>query len=604
MLISVYKLRKIIRENLLKEISLEKWQGEEGKKYREIYNDKKDTRGEGEYYKDKIKNFKYNPQSGLKPTYLGDLKKWWMENADQDFFNNQKDLNDKKEEIIVIHDLSAYEGQGIEDIDVLKFYNEREKYYKNPGFINRNELSAIGYINLDKKDAYEICKEKIGSNASTGKLNVFLYLNNRKITAAGGGSGDLGTEVFSSYPKKSGDKNHEFSKKKEFLKKLENYKLAKTNGLNTQEIYEKFGITQFEGFDLEKFIIKPKFNDISDSLLKGGKINNVEYTGIFDKFIDKENIYQDINYILNKYKSNIISDNLKNNLVCNENIINNLKNNFNVFSNDAIIYINFEILLVFLVVLMFGGSLTFFNVNLSYIFLSRNAETSEALKRENINIGFQTVVKFCNQDNEIKEYLKRIWLSSLKYFFIKNQKDLKIKNEEITLTINKERLKDFDDIISNFISGYRLELNSFSINQSEVKKYLNSSYVKDGVEKSYEDATKQSGTRKYPAAWQYDMGKIDNNIDNRILNSNILDKEEVTGRKYIDEVIVGNWKIDSVWFNLNFNDFDFNIKNDKNFIHYIDNLNDSNKKFILCNLYYFMNKGFKCFDKNGNELKL
>ena len=47
-----------------------------------------------------------------------------MKNADQDFFNNQKDLNSKKEEVVVIHDLSAYEGnQG--NLILSKFYVPR-----------------------------------------------------------------------------------------------------------------------------------------------------------------------------------------------------------------------------------------------------------------------------------------------------------------------------------------------------------------------------------------------------------------------------------------------------------------------------------------------
>ena len=103
--------------------------------------------------------------------------------------------------------------------------------------------------------------------------------------------------------------------------------------------------------------------------------------------------------------------------------------------------------------------------------------------------------------------------------------------------------------------------------------------------------------------WQYDMGNIDKDSNNQqILNSNILDKEEVKNRGYIDEVIVGNWKIDSVWFNLDIKNSD-NLKNNKEFISYINNIDDYDKKFMLYNLYYFLSKGFKCFDRNGNELK-
>ena len=599
MLISGNKLRKLIKETLLREISMEKWKGIAGDEYRKIYNDRKDTRKEGEYFKDKLKNFEYNPQSGLKPTYLRDLKKWWMKNADQDFFNNQKDLNSKKEEVVVIHDLSAYEGnQG--NLILSKFYEEREKYYKSPESFHKNELSALGFTNLDNKDAYEICKEKIGKSGTTGKLNVFLYLNSRKITAAGGGSGDLGTEVFKSYPKKSDDKKEEYSKKQEFIKKIKNFKSAKQQGLDNKEIFDQFGISSMQANNFEKFIIKPVFHDMIESIFEGGNIKGIEYSGIFEKAINKNNINNEINSILEKYKNDILDESLKNNLICNENIVNNLKR-FDIVSNDDI-FIRIEALIVFFIILLFSN--LSYMINLNYIFTSKDKEINDALAKENLNVNIHMINKLCEQDKKIEEYLKGMWLSTLKYFLIKNQKSLNINNNEINKTLEKEKQKDFDDRKSEFTRGsciFRLE--SFSINKKEVMKYLNSSDVKDGVEKSYEEATKQSGTRKYPAMWQYDMGNIDKDSNNQqILNSNILDKDEVKNRGYIDEVIVGNWKIDSVWFNLDIKNSD-NLKNNKEFISYINNIDDYDKKFMLYNLYYFLSKGFKCFDRNGNELK-
>ena len=41
MLISGNKLRKLIKETLLREISMEKWKGIAGDEYRKIYNDRK-----------------------------------------------------------------------------------------------------------------------------------------------------------------------------------------------------------------------------------------------------------------------------------------------------------------------------------------------------------------------------------------------------------------------------------------------------------------------------------------------------------------------------------------------------------------------------------
>ena len=278
MLVSEKEIRKTIRKYLLKEISDEKWKGPAGEEYRKIYNKKEDTRGEGEYFKDKEKGFKYNVQTGLKPTYLNDLKRWWFKNADHDFFNNVEDLKGRKEEVVVIHSLTAYEYERGFDKDLLKYCEKIEKNYKNPNSINRNELSAIGYINSEKKDAYEICKQKIGTASNAGSLNVFLYLNTRKITAAGGGSGDLGTETFNSYAEK--DEKSQLLKKKEFLEKIKKYKYSLEKKMTPEERYEELDITAQETHTLSRFINKNfGFYDMSNSVKDGNSTLNNK--GIF-----------------------------------------------------------------------------------------------------------------------------------------------------------------------------------------------------------------------------------------------------------------------------------------------------------------------------------
>lgn len=596
MLISEKTIRRIIKNQLLKEISDEKWEGPAGEEYRKIYNSQKDTRkDETEYFKDKKKGFKYNVQSGLKPTYLSDLKKWWYKNADQDFFNNTEDLKERKEEVVVIHSLSAYEGeQGLEK-DFLKYCEERERYYKNPNSINKNELSALGFINSEKKDAHEICKEKIGKGTNAGTLNIFLYLNTRKITAAGEGSGDLGTETFGSYAENDDPKgNKKLLKKKEFLKKLEDYRNSLDLKMNSNDRWEKLGINAQDGNILQGFIESQFQSDNASNFIKYGQSNarNLKLDGIFSKENDQ---YSDVKQLINDYKD-IISFDL-NQITCSE----DLKTKLHIDKNEEVYIKENSILILFdLIFFNIGQNI---NTSLSNIFISKNEMINEKFQEKDIQLN-ENLARFISKENkELLEIYKKIWLSCLKKFFEKNIEKLKLKNiheENLNKTLSKEN--------ENFLKRYENPFSQFSFedikNKIDKKKLHNyiSSISGGDVNKSYKDATKHSGTRKYPAVWQYSSGNNSLTKDEKprnILDSNILDREELKDAKNIDEVIVGNWKINSVWFNMDFN----KINNLDIFEIAAGEIKDKDKKFMIYNLCFFLSKGFKCFDKNGLEYK-
>jgi hypothetical protein len=125
-------------------------------------------------------------------------KKWWQSQHDKDLFNNPKDLANRREKIIAIHDLNAYAPQNLNNLD--EFCNFYDRIY--PDIFNKkqkNELSAFGYINQQGLDAYEICKGLIGKTVSAGALNMFFYLNPRVVTYAS--KFDVCTEKFSDYKK-------------------------------------------------------------------------------------------------------------------------------------------------------------------------------------------------------------------------------------------------------------------------------------------------------------------------------------------------------------------------------------------------------------------
>jgi len=155
-------------------------------------------------------------EEGKKMYYSGKrhLKKWWWENHDKNLFNNPNDLKEKKEKIVVIHNLLAYNPQGYgKNLD--EFCNHYENIYKDLKKIQKNELSAIGYVNLEKIDVYEICKGLISPEiaaSSAGILDVFFYLNPRVITHAS--PSDSATEKFSDYSKDYFEKTKESGTRK------------------------------------------------------------------------------------------------------------------------------------------------------------------------------------------------------------------------------------------------------------------------------------------------------------------------------------------------------------------------------------------------------
>jgi hypothetical protein len=598
MLISEKEIRKTIRKYLLKEISDEKWKGPAGEEYRKIYNKKEDTRGEGEYFKDKEKGFKYNIQTGLKPTYLNDLKRWWFKNADHDFFNNVEDLKGRKEEVVVIHSLTAYEYERGLDKDLLKYCEKIEKNYKNPNSINRNELSAIGYINSEKKDAYEICKQKIGTASNAGSLNVFLYLNTRKITAAGGGSGDLGTETFNSYAEK--DEKSQLLKKKEFLEKIKKYKYSLEKKMTPEERYEELDITAQETHTLSRFINKNfGFYDMSNSVKDGNSTLNIK--GIFE---ENKNPYEEeggARKLIEYYKS--ILDFEINPISCSNNFkkeVLKLEENHKIYIKPGSTIILFD--------LIFFNTSQEIHASLGSLLTSEDESINQNFLEKDIklNNGLAKIIVFHNK--ELFEIYRNIWLSCLKKFFEKNIKELKNKNVEekdLILALKDEKEK-FKERYEQPWKAFYFENSKKTINKKEVMEYLNN-FKEGGVKKSYKDATKQSGTRKYPAIWQYDLGNAlsKENKSDQVSNSNILDREEIKG-DYIDEVIVGNWKIDSVWFNMNFSELFQNFKKEKQKekdITFKDYLEKNHDDLKIKNLYFFALKGFKCFDVKGNILQ-
>jgi len=598
MLVSEKEIRKNIRKYLLKEISDEKWKGPAGEEYRKIYNKKEDTRGEGEYFKDKEKGFKYNIQTGLKPTYLNDLKRWWFKNADHDFFNNVEDLKDRKEEVVVIHSLTAYEGEKGLDKDFLKYCEKREKNYKNPNTISKNELSALGFINSEKNDAYNICKEKIGNGTSAGTLDVFLYLNTRKITAAGGGSGDLGTETFKSYAEKDkSGSNKKLLKKKEFLEKIEKFRKSLDLKMGEKERFESFNIGYDEGLFLYNFINSKLGAGNMSNFIKFGNSNyqDLNLEGIFSKENGQYSNIESIKQLIDDYKN--ITGNESFNVPCSDLI----KEKLNVDQNQKVYIKEKSVFILF--------DLIFFNradkipTNAANIFTSEDDDINEKFKNKDIDLNEKLASFITENNNELLEIYKKIWLSCLKTFFKKNIEKLKTKNvyeSDIKDAIQKEEA-NFLERYRNPFSGFHFENVKNTINYKKLKEYLSSISGGD-VEISYKDATKQSGTRKYPAVWQYNQQKIlsKEDIPRNVLDSNILDKEELKGSKKIDEVIAGNWKINSVWFNI-----DFNKIEDLDIFEFVTKgeMKNEKQRFMLYNLCFFLSKGFKCFDKNGLEFK-
>jgi hypothetical protein len=226
MLVSEKTIRRIIKEQLLKEIS--------GKAYQSLQSYKEKDREElvkkgiikksitspelqYRFYKHwypegekKLEDFKEKidyefpdsfSEEGKKIRHSGkrNLKKWWWKNHDKNLFNNLDDLKDKREKIVVLHNLFAYNTQGIgKDID--EFCQHYESIYKDLKRVQKNELSAIGIINREKRSTYEIFKELLNAETpavSSGLLQVFFYLNPRIITHAS--PGDSATEKFSDY---------------------------------------------------------------------------------------------------------------------------------------------------------------------------------------------------------------------------------------------------------------------------------------------------------------------------------------------------------------------------------------------------------------------
>ena len=231
-------LREFIKQSLLNEITREDWNGPVGQELRDILKNRqnikrnpyKQDNDDDLFLSDKHK-IEFN-RSGAKSKKLKDLKNWWNENADHDFFNNKEDLKNRKEKVVVIHNLTAYAYQdqkkGYNSLD--SFIKEKEKIYKDlKNKFQKNELSALGFINHKNLDAYEICKNKIGQDSSANPLNMFFYLNPRRITHAS--QKDSSTDIFSDYPagNPKGDKRYknvieQINRFRKYLKDEKSYK--------------------------------------------------------------------------------------------------------------------------------------------------------------------------------------------------------------------------------------------------------------------------------------------------------------------------------------------------------------------------------------------
>jgi hypothetical protein len=225
MLITENNLRRLIKRELLKEVSDEKFK--ELETYNKKYNDDYIQKGvKHDIIKKSVidpetqKYFDYaflgidKPLESYKeriaysndriPEDIWDIdkmnaryhKKWWWDNHDQELFNNAEDLMNGTEKIVAIHELSAYAPQNAKSLD--EFCNLYERMYKDiSNKKQKNELSALGYINLNGLNSHEICKNLVGKIVSFGRLNSFFYLNPRTITYAS--KLDVCTERFSDY---------------------------------------------------------------------------------------------------------------------------------------------------------------------------------------------------------------------------------------------------------------------------------------------------------------------------------------------------------------------------------------------------------------------
>ena len=248
-------LREFIKQSLLNEITREDWNGPVGQELRDILKNRqnikrnpyKQDNDDDLFLSDKHK-IEFN-RSGAKSKKLKDLKNWWNENADHDFFNNKEDLKNRKEKVVVIHNLTAYAYQdqkkGYNSLD--SFIKEKEKIYKDlKNKFQKNELSALGFINHKNLDAYEICKNKIGQDSSANPLNMFFYLNPRRITHAS--QKDSSTDIFSDYPagNPKGDKRYknvieQINRFRKYLKDEKSYKNIESNinvGLGKKYLYD------------------------------------------------------------------------------------------------------------------------------------------------------------------------------------------------------------------------------------------------------------------------------------------------------------------------------------------------------------------------------
>jgi hypothetical protein len=227
-------LKEFIRQSLLNEITDDDWNSPIGHKYKNLISNHIDNRNDMIFVTPVFKKRHY--QRGHKIQKVKDLKKWWNESADHTFFNNKEDLKNKKEKIIAIHNLIAY-FYDKENISLDEFVKRKKSIYldlKNK--IQKNEISAIGFLNHNGEHAYEICKRKIGKKTTAGgsNLDIFFYLNPRRITHAS--LYDTKTDVFSDYPVETSQEEINNFKRKIFEKIKDCKKELDDAGENVKQV--------------------------------------------------------------------------------------------------------------------------------------------------------------------------------------------------------------------------------------------------------------------------------------------------------------------------------------------------------------------------------
>ena len=647
-------LKEFIKQSLINEMTQEDWKGPIGQKFRDIIKQGRDVDKNphkidhrDEIFKTKSKGMGFNKSSGTKVQKVKDLKSWWNEYADHDFFNNTEDLKSRKEKVVVVHSLAAYAHQkNFKDLN--EFIKEKEKIYKDlKNKLQKNEISALGFLNHDNKDSYEICKSKIGKEAGAGTLNIMFYLNPRRITHAS--KNDSGTDIFSDYP--TGNKDHKENKTREIKKEFDDFEQYLINKREDSDFY--YYIYNNPKYKLLYDAIHyPTLRISIDDIKNYFKNNTLDVDIIFNENIKSSPTFEKDKNILKKlceytikYLCFLITDNEFKSIL--EQYIKvpsflyyigkelNNKNYLDLVKKDLEDIESYEYYEQI-------KESIFKNVeNISRFFKDRDGNNNKKLWFNFVKY-FQDIIK--SYFNENKEKLaKSLFMDETDFnikFYPNYCEKFLLQNEKGVLIDPVKDYEEIKDKMLQLIFGFnitRIEcINKDKIVKDKEKMKKIISLLKHEREvPNYFEVTKNSGTRKSPSNWNATNADYDSH---RYLNFNVLSEKEVEGDSYLGELIVGNWKPDSVWFSLmnvqrlkeemqkadckSFKDYIRTFEKFKKIIEHKDkdieevekdkikklfddfDINDVDNYLLqLYNLYFFSMQGITCFDKEQNKFK-